>query len=139
MNYKKMCDLAAFIEKLDSSQTKMMAYVSPNHYTNKITKKTAQEAVNDCNTACCIAGWAVLKKALESDSDSNDYFLGSTVARNAQTYLELTDEERLSLFVPDGWPYSYVSRKDQQERMIGVLRGEIALTKDWLLNPQPRK
>jgi len=118
MDTKKMCELATYIE----DKLVDMSTFQPH----QITVSSSGE----CGTACCIAGWLVIKERYDApDIDS--------VVLYATRSLSLTEKRANYLFSPIGI-HDELDQETQRTRMMGVLRGEIALTIDWLRNPQPR-
>jgi hypothetical protein len=67
----------------------------------------------ECNTAACIAGWAVMltgdKKAVEAQLKSETSWVHqrSPIAEAAQELLQLTPTESYRLFDPSAWPLQF--------------------------------
>jgi len=147
MNYKKMCDLATFIADKEVDMATFLPK-DKNKFPHDVlvaqakryrSREEMDAIVNDCGTACCIAGWTALKhgKGFAGDTTDDVFDLPNNIRDFAAKELELTGLESSMLFTPDGWSRP-MDKKIQRERMMGVLRGEILLNYGWLHNPRPR-
>jgi hypothetical protein len=62
------------------------------------------QAIHECGTVACIAGFAAIMATPKSTAR------GAQVQPIAQEFLGLTDEEADKLFIPAGFSYSVVTR-----------------------------
>jgi hypothetical protein len=121
MNHTKMLELANFMENLESERFNMGYWVSYFDYDEDDQRNIYQENevldIHDCNTAGCIAGWAV---ALENgglfdigdQSLQNSYGYDFGIKGTARNILGLSQSEsdRLFLFSSESVWFDY--RKD---------------------------
>lgn len=117
-----MTELANFMENLESDRFNMGYWVSFFDYDeyekNNIYQENEVLDINECNTAGCIAGWAV---ALENNGvldmttttdDLDDYYQVDNIKTEARMLLGLSESQadRLFLFGFESLWYDY--RKD---------------------------
>jgi len=132
MDTKKMCELATFIEGRRVRMIDWFTDSSPSMSTSKPRNSSDRETFLDkqkseeCGTACCIAGWAMLMNPDLSCSDKVAEHLG------------LNAEEKDLLFFPfeGDRPTEFVEPHEQSKRAVQVLRGQIKLTDKWVTEPE---
>jgi len=110
MNETKMLELADFMEKLESDRFNMGYWISYIDYDeNNVPLYQMNEVldIDDCNTAGCIAGWAIAFQnsgILETgNAFSDEFYFHDDIPVKARCVLELTEMEgdRLFLFGSD--------------------------------------
>lgn len=96
MNKERMLLLADLLDTIQPQQFNIQYWTSDydedsgDHFCQDMVDLSAYK----CNTAACIAGWAV---ALENDLEVVDCNI-NTIEDRAVNYLDLTDEQRHRLF-----------------------------------------
>ena len=97
MNKERMILLADLLDSIKPEKFNITYWASDyNEYTTDYSCQDdiADLSVYNCNTAGCIAGWAV---AMKNDLQVNDVYL-DRVEEIAKDYLDLTYEESQRLF-----------------------------------------
>ena len=95
MNTERMMMLADLLDSLPEEKFNIAYWVS-NVDSNDIDEPEdyIDLSVYNCNSAACIAGWAV---ALKNDLNAGSVYCGD-IEKDAAEYLELTNQERYRLF-----------------------------------------
>lgn len=121
MNIENMTRLANFLENIESERFNIAEWVSfIERYDGGEIEYMSSDVIsmNVCDTAGCIAGWAVCLMnggevyILDDNYYESDYLSSmenknairlAEVSRKAADWLGLTSWEAQRLFVPDGW------------------------------------
>lgn len=105
MNKERMLLLADVIGSLSPEKFNMENWITDKSDETAYTDKENIDPL-DCNTVCCIAGWAVaIKNNFEvidmnkyKNKQAEDYF---SIKEEARQYLDLTKEQASNIFFPN--------------------------------------
>jgi hypothetical protein len=88
----------------------------------RVNESVLKEAVKDCGTVACIAGWAA---TLATPDQKLIFVSGASVQQTAEDWLELDKAEAVMLFIP--WSASYYADRSKYKRNSNTITaGEAA-------------
>ena len=125
MNVKRMEKLAKFIEALPKEKFDMGTWFSSDLETPVVCMT---DAMSDCGTACCIAGWTVFMAGKCFDNASSFVRHGKSkrplgkpgnrvyTKTFASSYLDLREGEANTLFYTVNWPDEFRNDQDPHQQ-----------------------